>query len=170
MVQADFVTIDLKGFGIFGSGQYGTAVGGMGRGLVVRGGTIYSFFTAIRGGDSLVVEQMRVVNNAIGVDASTGGSASVKDSVFNDNTQWGVSVTNGVVANNSFNRNGTGVSAGQYGWYPGSGATITNNTFSQRSEEHTSELQSRGHLVCRLLLEKKKKKKKHNKDTKKTNK
>src|SRR5690625_6936674 len=29
-----------------------------------------------------------------------------------------------------------------------------------RSEEHTSELQSRGHLVCRLLLEKKKK---HNK-------
>src|SRR5437660_6819340 len=30
----------------------------------------------------------------------------------------------------------------------------------QRSEEHTSELQSRGHLVCRLLLEKKKKKKK----------
>src|SRR5439155_16617116 len=28
---------------------------------------------------------------------------------------------------------------------------------SPRSEEHTSELQSRGHLVCRLLLEKKKK-------------
>src|SRR2546422_6789629 len=31
-----------------------------------------------------------------------------------------------------------------------------------RSEEHTSELQSRLHLVCRLLLEKKKKKKRHN--------
>src|SRR5207253_4402309 len=30
--------------------------------------------------------------------------------------------------------------------------------FPERSEEHTSELQSRGHLVCRLLLEKKKKK------------
>src|SRR5207253_8500467 len=29
-----------------------------------------------------------------------------------------------------------------------------------RSEEHTSELQSRGHLVCRLLLEKKKNRKK----------
>src|SRR5690625_5413739 len=28
--------------------------------------------------------------------------------------------------------------------------------FCTRSEEHTSELQSRGHLVCRLLLEKKK--------------
>src|SRR5207253_11175357 len=33
-----------------------------------------------------------------------------------------------------------------------------------RSEEHTSELQSRGHLVCRLLLEKKKKQKKINKN------
>src|SRR5687768_18542119 len=32
-----------------------------------------------------------------------------------------------------------------------------------RSEEHTSELQSRLHLVCRLLLEKKKKKKKKKK-------
>src|SRR5438445_6145081 len=32
-----------------------------------------------------------------------------------------------------------------------------------RSEEHTSELQSRQYLVCRLLLEKKKKKKKKNK-------
>src|SRR5690625_5463282 len=32
----------------------------------------------------------------------------------------------------------------------------------KRSEEHTSELQSRGHLVCRLLLEKKKKNKSGN--------
>src|SRR2546422_8594438 len=32
---------------------------------------------------------------------------------------------------------------------------------NQRSEEHTSELQSRLHLVCRLLLEKKKKNKNH---------
>src|SRR5436305_12052111 len=30
------------------------------------------------------------------------------------------------------------------------------STFPSRSEEHTSELQSRPHLVCRLLLEKKK--------------
>src|SRR5690554_7049845 len=40
------------------------------------------------------------------------------------------------------------------------------NISSTRSEEHTSELQSRPHLVCRLLLEKKKKKKK-NKQNKK---
>src|SRR5438445_4403676 len=31
----------------------------------------------------------------------------------------------------------------------------------KRSEEHTSELQSRQYLVCRLLLEKKKKSKRH---------
>ena len=38
--------------------------------------------------------------------------------------------------------------------------SLANGTtkFSVRSEEHTSELQSRLHLVCRLLLEKKKKK------------
>src|SRR2546422_1975480 len=36
-----------------------------------------------------------------------------------------------------------------------------------RSEEHTSELQSRLHLVCRLLLEKKKKKKNKNNIAKK---
>src|SRR5687768_17991553 len=35
--------------------------------------------------------------------------------------------------------------------------------YQQRSEEHTSELQSRLHLVCRLLLEKKKKTKNKNK-------
>src|SRR5438309_7114551 len=37
-----------------------------------------------------------------------------------------------------------------------------------RSEEHTSELQSQFHLVCRLLLEKKKKKKKKNRTKKHT--
>src|SRR5690554_7328012 len=36
---------------------------------------------------------------------------------------------------------------------------------SGRSEEHTSELQSRPHLVCRLLLEKKKKSIKHDMTT-----
>src|SRR5437870_9849859 len=30
---------------------------------------------------------------------------------------------------------------------------VTKATDASRSEEHTSELQSRGHLVCRLLLE-----------------
>src|SRR3712207_6871718 len=34
---------------------------------------------------------------------------------------------------------------------------LTSRTATVRSEEHTSELQSRQYLVCRLLLEKKKK-------------
>src|SRR5439155_22624679 len=38
----------------------------------------------------------------------------------------------------------------------------------KRSEEHTSELQSRGHLVCRLLLEKKKTAYQHPKTKNKT--
>src|SRR3712207_8738711 len=35
-------------------------------------------------------------------------------------------------------------------------ASIESASFAERSEEHTSELQSRQYLVCRLLLEKKK--------------
>src|SRR5690606_40855530 len=40
----------------------------------------------------------------------------------------------------------------------GRGVGIFGRTPPDRSEEHTSELQSRENLVCRLLLEKKKKK------------
>src|SRR2546422_2873057 len=38
----------------------------------------------------------------------------------------------------------------------GADARLTSRLTAGRSEEHTSELQSRLHLVCRLLLEKKK--------------
>src|SRR2546422_5126098 len=41
------------------------------------------------------------------------------------------------------------------------GGSVDGGCGTSRSEEHTSELQSRLHLVCRLLLEKKKKKKYH---------
>src|SRR2546422_6488502 len=40
---------------------------------------------------------------------------------------------------------------------PGRGGSSRGGASTARSEEHTSELQSRLHLVCRLLLEKKKK-------------
>src|SRR5437660_7702696 len=43
---------------------------------------------------------------------------------------------------------------GVHGW--GRRAQPPSFFLVSRSEEHTSELQSRGHLVCRLLLEKKK--------------
>src|SRR2546429_3651604 len=39
---------------------------------------------------------------------------------------------------------------------PGSSQSAASRIREDRSEEHTSELQSRLHLVCRLLLEKKK--------------
>src|SRR2546429_4640252 len=42
--------------------------------------------------------------------------------------------------------------------YHGPTAVMGSSFCASRSEEHTSELQSRLHLVCRLLLEKKKKK------------
>src|SRR5690606_41462686 len=42
---------------------------------------------------------------------------------------------------------------------PTFGVLVPCNALKPRSEEHTSELQSRENLVCRLLLEKKKKKK-----------
>src|SRR3989442_10827577 len=38
------------------------------------------------------------------------------------------------------------------------GTVVCQSAVTSRSEEHTSELQSRPHLVCRLLLEKKKEK------------
>src|SRR5438034_7966643 len=45
-------------------------------------------------------------------------------------------------------------------------AVVQHGHAEERSEEHTSELQSHSDLVCRLLLEKKKKKRKHNKQKK----
>src|SRR2546422_2769371 len=48
---------------------------------------------------------------------------------------------------------------GAWGWWGSMcrGSPPRRSAPSWRSEEHTSELQSRLHLVCRLLLEKKKK-------------
>src|SRR5207253_11226059 len=57
---------------------------------------------------------------------------------------------------------GSDLTSGKWLWGNGSVQAITRTIVQgvakpKRSEEHTSELQSRGHLVCRLLLEKKKK-------------
>src|SRR5437870_13402888 len=52
------------------------------------------------------------------------------------------------------------IAGARFALYVGAGARLERalanfflDTHTQRSEEHTSELQSRGHLVCRLLLE-----------------
>src|SRR3712207_8183427 len=53
----------------------------------------------------------------------------------------------------------SGVIVSTAAWSAGASAIVwnSNSTEPARSEEHTSELQSRQYLVCRLLLEKKKK-------------
>src|SRR5690625_5823698 len=48
---------------------------------------------------------------------------------------------------------------------PTAGTVTIDGHETTRSEEHTSELQSRGHLVCRLLLEKKKNTNQYNKSS-----
>src|SRR5690625_6607530 len=53
-------------------------------------------------------------------------------------------------------RGGGGRRSGIRRWPPADPSSPSDGG-SSRSEEHTSELQSRGHLVCRLLLEKKEK-------------
>src|SRR5690554_7183392 len=45
--------------------------------------------------------------------------------------------------------------SGQFPWIAGIAGGAYDDQNHTRSEEHTSELQSRPHLVCRLLLEKK---------------
>src|SRR2546422_7213906 len=55
---------------------------------------------------------------------------------------------------------GLSLSAMPSGLDPALDSAVGASDYHLRSEEHTSELQSRLHLVCRLLLEKKKKDKK----------
>src|SRR5439155_21600133 len=84
-------------------------------------------------------------NNAT-VSGSVTVSGTASDTVSVSSVQ--VSVDNGAYSNAS----------GTTNWsYSFNTASLSNGSHTLRSEEHTSELQSRGHLVCRLLLEKKKK-------------
>src|SRR5258708_32384109 len=55
-------------------------------------------------------------------------------------------------------RSQRGDGEGSYAPHSSQGACAQPDGGGDRSEEHTSELQSPDHLVCRLLLEKKKKK------------
>src|SRR3712207_8778410 len=66
--------------------------------------------------------------------------------LFRSSALWSVKNRNGAVAPHSspMNSNGT------------CGDSSSSVDAARRSEEHTSELQSRQYLVCRLLLEKKK--------------
>src|SRR5207253_2222531 len=80
------------------------------------------------------------------------------DGSISTKQQFLASVKSGDIAGEQINNEG--VTVHLYG----NGVAVSTGIYrdkgiQKRSEEHTSELQSRGHLVCRLLLEKKKKKK-----------
>src|SRR5206468_7244498 len=66
-------------------------------------------------------------------------------------TSAGTSELSGAFASNEVIVSGLGQTVG---WSATLGAPLTDTITSFRSEEHTSELQSRSDLVCRLLLEK----------------
>src|SRR5690625_4463041 len=100
--------------------------------------------------------------NLVGI-TGTNGKTSISyflKSIFEQNNKMtGVIGTNGTVFNNqSFkNDNTTPESSNlQEIFSEMLKFKVDTGIMEVRSEEHTSELQSRGHLVCRLLLEKKK--------------
>src|SRR5206468_11545277 len=59
-----------------------------------------------------------------------------------------ISIKQAILASNT--------AAGTFGTYLAASLIMTPGRCRRRSEEHTSELQSRSDIVCRLLLEKKK--------------
>src|SRR3989449_3500397 len=77
-----------------------------------------------------------------------GGTASIDGQVFVDASPWPGLQSWCVTVSGPVNATAVTDASGNY-LFPGLPA-------GTRSEEHTSELQSRLHLVCRLLLEKKK--------------
>src|SRR5579884_3191947 len=91
---------------------------------------------------------------SIGVFSSP---ASIREPASNANRcAWGCAGAS-VKANGSADDPAYGSIEGKKARGGAIGAAAAAVAVSGRSEEHTSELQSRGHLVCRLLLEKKKK-------------
>src|SRR5207253_4697878 len=107
------------------------------------------------------------VNTAISFDGSSSTSSNGALQArwdWEDNAVWDTTMSTTLSATHAF------PSAGSYSVRlevhdaGGLTGTVTHTVSvaasgsagTPRSEEHTSELQSRGHLVCRLLLEKKK--------------
>src|SRR5687768_18329785 len=94
------------------------------------------------------------------------GMYRLRHEVFHDRLGWEVTTDNGM-EHDEFDhadpvyvlaKGDEGEVLGCWRLLPTTGPNMLKDTFPQRSEEHTSELQSRLHLVCRLLLEKKKNK------------
>src|SRR5699024_11932656 len=82
-----------------------------------------------------------------------GGSGSSHNRKFNTNGQGNQFIPS---RNMSQGNNRPSVNGQRQSSFVSSEPNASNPYFKDRSEEHTSELQSRFDLVCRLLLEKKK--------------
>src|SRR5690625_3117742 len=90
---------------------------------------------AVEGNEGIAIGPMRTTTGAVTYDPGFMNTANAKSSITYIDGDAGVL---------------------RYRGYPIE-QLAEKSSFLERSEEHTSELQSRGHLVCRLLLEKKNK-------------
>src|SRR5690625_3678233 len=109
----------------------------------------------------VVMSAMTISAHAYQNASAQNFSAEVLLGVANQDTDFGggdrasgSSTSFGIRGAYTFNPN---VAAELSYQYYGSYDDSWQDEFGWRSEEHTSELQSRGHLVCRLLLDKKRK-------------
>src|SRR3712207_4054313 len=93
-------------------------------------------------------EAARVINTTVNKSQS---NVSIKDSKVSSSTSTSSTSRK---SNTSSSRPSRGTSVNSN--YSGNAVVAYASNFQGRSEEHTSELQSRQYLVCRLLLEKKK--------------
>src|SRR5216684_2868372 len=87
---------------------------------------------------------------------STTSDGSDREKLLNDNHDW-LSVDLVRLLGKASEQEGKRGRLSEAGRLLGLEFEVANKLATERSEEHTSELQSRLHLVCRLLLEKKKK-------------
>ena len=88
----------------------------------------------------------------LGGISGCGGGASEKPTITVKPAEAEVVASNDSPSDDSDTDNAVQPDSSGYGTFKGY-VTLT-GAFSPRSEEHTSELQSRRNLVCRLLLEK----------------
>ena len=89
MVQAEFVTIDLKGFSVSGGGSWGTGISGWGRGLVVRDGTVRNM-TAIVSNYGGTIANNVLSQNSTGID-SRGVGVSIHNNTVIDS--WNIRIS-----------------------------------------------------------------------------
>jgi hypothetical protein len=127
VITADFVTIDLAGFLISGSGSTGTAIlrSQGGRGISVRNGSISEFVTGVDLGSAggSIVEGLRVFGISGLVVGNFGIIANgiVKDNVVAEFRGGGISATGTVTGNNVGGIRDIGISIGE-------GSTVIGNT------------------------------------------